>query len=121
MTTTIRTASLIVVNTSRIDALICSVASYIIVSVMPSGRLAWIAGSSSSTAEAVSSGLADGVGKTPTKVPGWPLKVTTMSLLSAASSTSATSRSRTTSSPVALSGNWPNASGFCNVDSIVTE
>ena len=66
---------------------------------MPSGRLALIAGSSSTTAAAVSSGFAAGVGKTPMKVPGRPLKVTISSCSSEASSTRATSRSRTTASP----------------------
>ena len=37
---------------------------------MPCGRLALIAGSSFTTAAAVSSGFAAGVGKTPMKVPG---------------------------------------------------
>ena len=56
-----------------------------------------IAGSSATTAAAVSSGLAAGVGKTPMKVPDAPLKVTIASGSSEASSTRATSRSRTTS------------------------
>ncbi len=120
MTTTMATASAMVLNTSSIEALIDSVASYISVIVMPSGRLSWIAGSSARTAEVVSSGLAAGVGKMPMKVPGWPLKVTTMSESSAASSTSATSRRRTTSSPSAFSGSAAKASGVCSVDSMVT-
>ena len=43
---------------------------------MPSGSEALIAGSSATTASAVSSGFAAGVGKTPMKVPDSPLKVT---------------------------------------------
>ena len=49
--TTMTTASAMVVNTSSIEALIDSVESYISVIVMPSGRLAWIAGSSAITAD----------------------------------------------------------------------
>jgi hypothetical protein len=121
MKMTMTTASEMVRNTSRIDALIDSVASYIRVMVMPSGSEAWMAGSSSMTAEAVSSGFAAGVGKMAMKVPGRPLKLTTMSVLSAASSTSATSPSRTTSSPVDFSGRAANASGVCRVERMVTE
>ncbi len=61
------------------------------------------------------SGLAAGVGNTPMKVPGWPLKVTISSGSSDASSIRATSRSRTTASPSAESGKAPNASGVCSV------
>jgi hypothetical protein len=118
ITETISVASRIVRSTSLIDASICSVESYIMVSVMPSGRLAWIAGSSASTSEAISSGFAPGVGKTPMKVPGSPLKVTTMSVLSAASSISATSRRRTISSPEPEIGRAPKVSGVWSVDSI---
>ena len=74
-----------------------------------------IAGSSSTTAAAVLSGLAAGVGKTPMKVPGWPLKVTISSGSSEASSIFATSRRRTTSSPSPRSGSAPKASGVCSV------
>ncbi len=83
---------------------------------MPAGRVALIAGSSAITASAVSSGFAAGVGKTPMKVPGWPLKVTMASWSSEASSIVATSRRRTTASPSALSGSAPKASGVCRVD-----
>ncbi len=88
---------------------------------MPSGRLSRIAGSSSNTPPATSSGFAAGVGKTPRKVPGSPLKRTTVSVDAAASSTSATSLRRTTSSPSARIGSWPNASGVCSVDCSVIE
>jgi len=52
-----------------------------------------MAGSSASTLAEVSSGLAEGVGNTPMNVPGWPLKFTIISVLSAASSIRAASRS----------------------------
>ena len=48
------------------------------------------------TASATVSGLADGVGVMPMKVPSLPLKLTLVSVLSGPSSTSATSRRRTT-------------------------
>lgn len=83
---------------------------------MPCGRVALIAGSSSITAAAVVSGFAAGVGKIPMKVPGWPLKVTMLSGSAEASSTSATSRRRTTSSPCERIGSAPKASGVCSVD-----
>ena len=63
---------------------------------MPFGSVSWIGGSSLVTAAAVVSGLAAGVGKMARKMPGLPLKWTLVSVLSAASSTLATSRSRTT-------------------------
>ena len=81
--------------------------------------MALIAGSSATTASAVSSGLAAGVGKTPMKVPDSPLKVTISSCSSEASSTRATSRSRTTASPSPRSGSAPKASGVCSVDCMV--
>ena len=82
---------------------------------MPCGSEALMPGSSATTAAAVSSGLAAGVGMTPMKVPGSPLKVTTSSRSAPASSTSATSRRRTTASPSEVSGSAPNASGVCSV------
>ncbi len=88
---------------------------------MPSGRLDWIVGSSSTTAAAVSSGFAAGVGKMPMKMPGCPLKLTIVSSLSAASSTRATSRSRTTLPSPETSGSAPNASGVCSVERTVIE
>ena len=81
--------------------------------------MALIAGSSAVTAAATSSGFAAGVGKTPMKVPGRPLKVTISSCSSEASSTRATSRSRTTASPSDFSGSAPNASAVCSVDCMV--
>ena len=48
--TTISTASAMVLNTSSIEALINLVESYMRVMVMPGGRLAWIDGSSATTA-----------------------------------------------------------------------
>ena len=83
---------------------------------MPSGSDAWIDGSSLRTAAAMSMGFAAGVGKTPRKVPAEPLNETMVSVLFAASSTRATSRRRTTSSPEALIGMAPKASGVCKVD-----
>ena len=86
---------------------------------MPSGSAALIPGSSAITASAVSSGLAAGVGKTPMKVPASPLNVTISCCSSEASSTRATSRRRTSSSPSPRSGSAPNASGVCSVDCMV--
>ena len=83
--------------------------------------MALIAGSSAMTASATSSGFAAGVGKMPMKVPRRPSKVTISSMFSAASSIRATSRSRTTASPSALSGSAPKASGVFSVDSSVIE
>ena len=118
---TMPTASAMVLNTSVIEALICSVASYISVSFMPSGRLDWISGNSASTAADMSRGLAPGVGKTPMKVPGSPLKFTIVSVDSAASSTRATSPKRTTLAPSARMGRAAKASGVCRVVSMVME
>jgi hypothetical protein len=67
------------------------------------------------TASATVSGLAAGVGTMPMKVPCWPLKLTLVSTLSGPSSTSATSRRRTTWSPLERIGRVPKVSGVWNV------
>ena len=82
---------------------------------MPAGRDCWISGSSARTPAATSSGLADGVWKMPRNTPSSPLKRTRVSFDAAASSTRATSRSRTTSSPFERIGRAPNVSASCSV------
>ena len=82
---------------------------------MPSGSVGCMAATSACTRLATSSGFADGVVVTPMKVPSRPENITFTSVDSGPSSTVATSRRRTISSPFARSGNWPNASGVCSV------
>ena len=122
-TTTMATASPIVLNTSSIEALICSVGivddrdRHAFGQASPGSSAA-----SSITAAAVSSGLAAGVGKMPMKVPGLPLKLT---IGVVAFGRKFDPRHVAQSHDIAVarrrSGSAPNASGVCSVERTVIE